>query len=230
MIDNTSTDSAQEAFLLQSMATGDPASAVEALEARGQQQLVTSDRMPADLRGDRAAWTGLGFTFGEPDPADPLFMPATLPDAWTRQPSDHSMWSHIVDQHGRRRARVFYKAAFYDRRANATLITVYSYVWDCVTRGEQIVLDPDWATDAAVAAAIDRVLLDIDDRIALYSPGQPTASARDLDVATAERRHVQDAAEHVRDIGSIRTRPLQGCPAHTPDSAQDTLPDTTAGT
>ena len=86
------------------------------LEADGQQQLVNSDRLPVNSDGD-AAYLDLGFTFGEPDPSDPLFRPATLPQGWRREGSDHSMWSYIVDETGRKRVAIFYKAAFYDRDA-----------------------------------------------------------------------------------------------------------------
>lgn len=97
---------------------------IEGLEAAGQRQLVTSDRLPVEIKhGTDAEFTALGFTFGDPDPADPLFRPASLPEGWTRQDSDHAMWSHIVDANGRRRASIFYKAAFYDRRAFMSLET-----------------------------------------------------------------------------------------------------------
>jgi hypothetical protein len=87
---------------------------IEAMERDGQQQLVHSDRLPTDRRGDFEA---LGFTFGEPDPDDPLFCPATLPDGWEKRSTDHSMGSVIVDPLGRERVSIFYKAAFYDRSA-----------------------------------------------------------------------------------------------------------------
>lgn len=97
--------------------------AIQAQERAGQAQLINSDRLPTDRFGDADAWTALGFTFGEPDPADPMFCPATLPDGWRREGSDHDMWSYIVDGDGVQRVAVFYKAAFYDRSAHAYLIT-----------------------------------------------------------------------------------------------------------
>lgn len=91
---------------------------ITGLEAAGQQQFVNSSRFPTDRRGDFEA---LGFTFGEPDPDDPFFCDATLPDGWWREASDHDMWSYIVDAQGIRRIAVFYKAAPYDRRAFARI-------------------------------------------------------------------------------------------------------------
>lgn len=94
------------------------------MESTGQRQLVHSDRLPVKLNGDTDAdFEAVGFAFGEPDKADPLFRPATLPKGWSREAGDHSMWSYIVDAHGRRRVSIFYKAAFYDRDAFMSLAT-----------------------------------------------------------------------------------------------------------
>lgn len=89
---------------------------ITGMEADGQRQLVNSDRLPVRSGGDDA-YLKLGFTFGDPDASDPLFRPATLPPGWKREGSDHSMWSYIVDEQGRKRVGIFYKAAFYDRDA-----------------------------------------------------------------------------------------------------------------
>lgn len=122
---NTSTDPATPYLAILGALDGNGGSgAIEAMEKRGQQQLVNSDRLPVKLGlGVDADFIALGFTFGDPDPADPLFRPATLPAGWTRQASDHDMWSYIVDEHGKQRVAVFYKAAFYDRRASMRLVT-----------------------------------------------------------------------------------------------------------
>lgn len=92
------------------------------MERQGQQQLVHSDRLPTKVQhGTDEDFLALGFTFGDPDPADPLFRPATLPEGWSREGSDHAMWSYIVDTNGRQRVGVFYKAAFYDRKAEMSI-------------------------------------------------------------------------------------------------------------
>lgn len=94
--------------------------AIEASEARGQEQLVASQSLPTDVR-DRKVFEALGFTFGKPFADDPLFAPATLPAGWTKRGTNHSMHSEILDDKGRVRAGVFYKAAFYDRKADMSL-------------------------------------------------------------------------------------------------------------
>lgn len=94
---------------------------IEAQEKAGQQALVASTDMPKEL--DRAAFEKVGFKFGAD--VDDIFMKATLPPGWTRAGTDHSMHSDILDEKGRKRVGVFYKAAFYDRRADAYLVPRY---------------------------------------------------------------------------------------------------------
>lgn len=160
-IDNT-TDRMREpanqmALLAEGMITGSPAGFIERQERAGQSQLVTSDRLPAQC-GDHAPWLELGFTFGDPDPSDPLFMPATLPPGWERKATDHSMGSVIVDELGRDRVSIFYKAAFYDRRAHMNLIGLAWYVTKAVEYDEPaIVFDETWATREAVCAAMEQI-------------------------------------------------------------------------
>lgn len=92
------------------------------MEAKGQRELVASSSLPNELqRPDTDAdFEALGFTFGAE--TDELFREATLPDGWSKQGSDHDMWSYIVDADGVRRVAIFYKAAFYDRRAFMRLV------------------------------------------------------------------------------------------------------------
>ena len=109
MIENTSTST-------KTLLDGMPA-AIEASEARGQSQLVSSTKLPVQVHGDRQKLTDAGVVFGEPDERDSLFCEATLPAGWKKVATDHSMWSKLVDADGNEVASIFYKAAFYDRRA-----------------------------------------------------------------------------------------------------------------
>lgn len=189
-------------FLAHGLTTGSPAGFIEAQEKAGQRQLVHSDRLPTDLNGDsQADFEALGFTFGDPDPADPMFRPATLPDGWSRQSSDHAMWSYIVDQLGRRRVGVFYKAAFYDRSAHMNLTSVYSYLSECRYDGKDVVPDDAWATPVAIVAAAKQLIDRCEERIAVYT--RPDVVERDADYAservaksTAERDHFAALAAH----------------------------------
>lgn len=91
---------------------------IEAQEKRGQMEQAAKQTLPLELRG-REHFEALGFVFGSP--VEGIFQEATFPDGWKKQPTDHSMWSDIVDDKGRRRGAIFYKAAFYDRSAHASL-------------------------------------------------------------------------------------------------------------
>lgn len=113
-----------EVHLLGAMSDG-ASGYIEGMEADGQRQLVNSTVLPREiLHGPEEEFTALGFTFGEP--TDDLFREATLPEGWSRKGSDHAMWSYIVDERGVERVAIFYKAAFYDRRAHMSLSRVGS--------------------------------------------------------------------------------------------------------
>lgn len=144
-------------FLAEALGRDGAGGPIAAMEKRGQQQLVNSDRLPSKIQGgsgERTAMEALGFTFGEPDPGDPLFMPAALPAGWKREASDHDMWSYILDGNGRKRVAVFYKAAFYDRKAFMRLETLWSYTWAYLEHGGPLVITGEWATREAVLAAM----------------------------------------------------------------------------
>lgn len=89
---------------------------IEAQEARGQQSFVRSATLPIKFNsGTKAELESMGVVFGEP--TDNLFCEAQLPEGWRVEPTDHSMWNKLIDDKGRERASIFYKAAFYDRDA-----------------------------------------------------------------------------------------------------------------
>lgn len=204
-IENTS---ARDPFihLLGAMSDG-TSGYIEGMEAAGQRQLVNSDRLPTRINTyDRSQaealveFEALGFTFGDPDPNDPMFRPATLPDGWKREGSDHAMWSYIVDQHGRRRVSIFYKAAFYDRDAFMSLNTPLGYLREVLYDNRQPVLDDVWLT----AEVADRELAAIRDRELEESKDADAYAGRaDLDDTywakrAAEHRADADKAEKLR--------------------------------
>jgi hypothetical protein len=109
---------------------------IEASERQGQMQFVASDILPTEIqdpwvnetveRGSgRKILQAWGFTFGKVIGDDPLFTQARLPPGWTKKGSDHDMWSYILDEQGRERCAVFYKAAFYDRGAHLGITPRY---------------------------------------------------------------------------------------------------------
>jgi hypothetical protein len=86
-------------------------------EKRGQSELVRSESLPTECSG-KEALEAAGVRFGEPYSDDPLFCSAELPAGWKKVSTSHSMYSDLLDEKGRKRAEIFYKAAFYDRKAD----------------------------------------------------------------------------------------------------------------
>jgi hypothetical protein len=111
---DTSTKGEAMLTLANSMITGS-SKAIEDQEARGQADFVNSTQLP--VRGSEdEAFTKMGIRFAIAVEGE-LFRHADLPEGWSKKPTDHSMWSHLVDDKGNVRASIFYKAAFYDRDA-----------------------------------------------------------------------------------------------------------------
>lgn len=102
---------------------------IEAQEARGQAEQVRTQRLPKDFNGQtRGQFEKAGFVFGKD--VDDLFVSVAYPPGWTGKATEHSMWSKIVDEQGRERVSVLYKAAFYDRSAHAGLCKRFGYTSD----------------------------------------------------------------------------------------------------
>lgn len=72
---------------------------------------------------DREKLEQMGIKFGAD--VDDLFVTVQLPEGWKKKATDHAMWSDLLDDNGRKRAAIFYKAAFYDRRAHISLCRRY---------------------------------------------------------------------------------------------------------
>jgi len=73
---------------------------------------------------------------------DKVFQYATLPAGWRKQPTDHSMWSDLLDDKGRKRASIFYKAAFYDRSARLNVVHRFG-------------IRKDWENEANIAMRVE---------------------------------------------------------------------------
>jgi hypothetical protein len=96
---------------------------IEAQEAQGQTDFVASETLPREC--PREQLESLGFVFGEN--ADDIFTNVQFPNGWKKVPTEHSMWSNLLDDKGRKRGGIFYKAAFYDRSAHMNLNSKISY-------------------------------------------------------------------------------------------------------
>lgn len=130
---NTTTETAKDPlrFLVGSMAEKSPGDAIIAQERAGQSSFVNSDTLPREMSGaTRRALETAGVVFGDPVPGDDLFVYVTLPEGWTRRSTSHDMHSDLLDEKGCKRASIFYKAAFYDRRADIRAINRFGVRMD----------------------------------------------------------------------------------------------------
>lgn len=97
---------------------------IEAQEKAGQIEQSFLETLPiegtikASYSATKATWEALGFVFG--DKADDLFVNVQFPKGWRKKPTYHPMWSYLLDDKGRERAAIFYKAASYDRSAHVS--------------------------------------------------------------------------------------------------------------
>lgn len=115
-------EQAREDPLMQSWVLGGNPNAIQAQEATGQQSFVSSETLPTDMQGDaKIVLKAAGVKFHGVVKDDPMFQYVELPAGWKKVATDHSMWSDLVDDKGRKRAGIFYKAAFYDRSAHLSV-------------------------------------------------------------------------------------------------------------
>ena len=103
---------------MRALTTGSSSIAILGQEADGQKSFVGRDVLPTDMRENAETVLKLaGVEFLGVVEDDPLFQYVKLPKGWRKTGTGHSMWSDLLDAKGRKRASIFYKAAFYDRSA-----------------------------------------------------------------------------------------------------------------
>lgn len=104
---------------------------VRVQERAGQAALVTAavSRLPKEMSnyGNGVTWSTVIERLGIEvlGDYDDLFLNVKLPDGWRIEATDHAMHSDLLDDKGRKRAGIFYKAAFYDRKAHWNLCNRY---------------------------------------------------------------------------------------------------------
>lgn len=108
---------------------------IEEQEAQGQQSFVNSETLPTYMGSSseystKAILEAAGFKFVCVVPDDDMFQVVEMPSGWQKKATDHSMWSNLVDDKGRVRASIFYKAAFYDRSAHMNLVSRFGVSQD----------------------------------------------------------------------------------------------------
>lgn len=125
--------------------------AILAQEARGADSFVTSDTLPTDIsnRTEAEAYLKtLGFKFLGPVPNDKLFQYVKFPEGWKRKPdSDDPRHITLLDNKDRKRGYIFYKAAFYDRKASMHLDRRFDFHTDYSPGSSKAKYSQAWVED-----------------------------------------------------------------------------------
>lgn len=175
---NTAADPAEIKLLV-----GMEADGIYAQERQGQAQVLASTTLPTESYTADSEFEALGFTFGAEVPGDPLFREATLPQGWTREGTEHAMHSVIKDERGIERASIFYKAAFYDRKASLSLTHVGgAFVTSWMYGDETPEFNPLF-TDDELRSILARTISELD-RIDEYSSEKHRPRLESLKAAT----------------------------------------------
>lgn len=157
---------------------------IEAQEAQGQRDMIAASRLPKQILGN-GRYEDFGIEIlGE---ADDLFYNVKLPVGWRCNPTKHSMCSTLVDDKERERALVFYKAAFYDRRAHISFHCRYIVRTEYLPEGvfdQEEYVEPDGTEVRVLDTATGEVLH--------RSRTFPRAETR-----TIEGWRLEDEARHV---------------------------------
>lgn len=107
---------------------------IEAQEKAGQIEQSFAETLPIEgtsTEQQRKEFESLGFVFAldrtaaQNQERGELFVDCKFPAGWRKKPTDHSMHTDIIDGKGRKRGTIFYKAAFYDQRADCYLVRRY---------------------------------------------------------------------------------------------------------
>jgi len=121
-------------------------------EAAGQATFVNSTTLPKEgltepgIMATRKPFVPEGLTIK--DEHDDLFVNVELPAGWVKKANPgHSMWSSLLDEQGRCRAGIFYKAAFYDRNARISWDSRYNVRTRYLDDGDRVQII---VTDATV--------------------------------------------------------------------------------
>ena len=93
---------------------------IERQEKIGQGQVAASDQIPTSCNITDEQLEGLGFTVLPAKGKKALFRDCKFPEGWTKKRTDHHMYTDVLDEKGRKRASIMYKAAFYDEDAALT--------------------------------------------------------------------------------------------------------------
>lgn len=97
--------------------------AIEAQEARGQKELCNSNQLPKTdgFKDIKDEYEKLGIKVLGESKGDEIWYDVILPKDWKIEPTEHTMWSKLLDNQNKEIGMIFYKAAFYDRSCHIHL-------------------------------------------------------------------------------------------------------------
>ena len=102
---------------------------VEIVERSAQDVAVSTTLMAKDMNPGREVWESLGFEFADIE-GDDVLCRAKLPEGWTMNATDSQYWTEIRDENGMVRGKMFFKGAYYDRKARMALKQRYEICTD----------------------------------------------------------------------------------------------------
>jgi hypothetical protein len=121
--------------------------AIELQESQGQKSFVESYTLPVEgpfynrePEKNKAILEAFGFKLLGEVPGDPIFQFVEMPAGWKKVPTEHPMWSDVVDDKGRKRLAIFYKAAFYDRSAHYHFCSRFTIEHDYKTEDKGVAI------------------------------------------------------------------------------------------
>lgn len=133
---------------------GNP-NAIETQELQGQKELLESSQLPIKVNSPRGInaeeqYDLMGIKVVEKTEEDELFLTVKLPSGWKIERTDHSLWTKLVDDKGRQRGTIFYKAAFYDRDSFINFSTRYNWQGNYERKHFVSYIVKDFATDQII--------------------------------------------------------------------------------
>lgn len=117
---------------------------IEISETLGQRELLQSEQLPNKINSPwrqvsdltpAQVYEKMGIVVKGETKGDKMFLDVLMPDGWIKTGTGHAMWSNLLDNTGRLRGTIFYKAAFYDREA---FINIEQKIKIVINRGKYL--------------------------------------------------------------------------------------------
>ncbi|CAM4068923.1 hypothetical protein KIPE111705_39010 [Kibdelosporangium persicum] len=133
--------------------------AITLCERQAQERYISERLVPIAVDrtyADEMELVRAGCRLGAPRDDVPGFRRIHLPAGWRMTPmaGGQSLWTVLLDEHGRVRAQMFHKSALPGRRQFVIPFDLRAYLLDCAEHSTPVVLDDTWATPSRVAATI----------------------------------------------------------------------------